>query len=56
MDFTSDQLVKIILALIALLTLIVTSIFAVNRRSHKLRDIKGSNNKIINGDFNNKDK
>lgn len=51
MDFTSDQLVKIILAVIGLIGIICGAVFAVNKRSHKVGDITGSNNKVNNGDI-----
>lgn len=50
MEFTSDQIVKVALAIIALLTTACVAIFAVNKRTHKIGNIKGNKNKIINGD------
>lgn len=50
MGFTPEQWLKIIGIISALLIAIVGAIFAVNKRSHKIGDIKGDNNKIINGD------
>ncbi|WP_353168725.1 hypothetical protein [Acinetobacter sp.] len=51
MEFTTDQIVKIILAVIGLISVICGAIFAVNKRNHKIGNINGSNNNIINGDF-----
>lgn len=51
MEFTADQIVKIILAITGLITVIFGAIFTVNKRSHKTGNINGSNNKVINGDF-----
>jgi hypothetical protein len=50
MEFTSDQIVKVALAVIALVTTVCAAIFAVNKRTHKIGNIKGDKNKIINGD------
>lgn len=50
MEFTSDQIVKVVLAVIALVTTICVAIFAVSKRTHKIGSIKGNKNKIINGD------
>lgn len=55
MEFTSDQVIKVALAVIALATTICVAIFAVNKRTHKIGSIKGNKNKIINGDKVDKD-
>lgn len=50
MGFTPEQWLKIIGIISALVIAIVGAIFAVNKRSHKIGNIKGDKNKIINGD------
>ncbi|MDC5241404.1 hypothetical protein NRA25_17635 [Acinetobacter baumannii] len=55
-NLTPEQWTKIILAAIGLFVALITAIFAVNKRIHKVRNI-GSNSVVINGDGNiNKDK
>lgn len=50
MGFTPEQWLKIIGITSALVIAIVGAIFTVNKRSHKIGNIKGNKNKIINGD------
>ncbi|EHU2486192.1 hypothetical protein OHW83_10550 [Acinetobacter baumannii] len=55
-NLTPEQWTKIILAAIGFFVALITAIFAVNKRIHKVRNI-GSNSVVINGDGNiNKDK
>lgn len=49
-EFTADQIVKIVLAILTLIGVICGAVFAVNKRSHKVGNITGNNNKIHNGD------
>lgn len=46
MELTTEQWVKIILAVIGLIGVI----FAVNKRNHKIGNITGNRNNIVNGD------
>ena len=50
MEFTTEQMVKIILAIIGLIATICVAIFSVNKRNHKIGNITGNDNKIHNGD------
>jgi len=50
MEFTPDQWVKIILAILAIVSTIIVAIFAVNKRSHKIGNITGNGNHTQNGD------
>lgn len=53
MELTTDLIVKIVLAVITLIGIICGAIFAVNKRNHKIGNVNGSNNNIINGDITN---
>ncbi len=50
-DISVDDWVKIILAIIGLITALIGIFSYSKRRSHKLRNITGSNNNIVNGDI-----
>ncbi len=50
MELTTEQWVKIILALIGLIGIIFGVIFAVNKRNHTIGNITGNGNNIVNGD------
>lgn len=54
MGLTVDQWVKIILAVISLIGIIIGAIFAINKRNHKIGNITGHNNNIINGNYKSK--
>lgn len=53
---STDQLVKITLAVIALIGGIIAAVFSINKRSHKVGNINGNNNTIHNGDTTKKGK
>ncbi|MCL6184921.1 hypothetical protein MU404_16450 [Acinetobacter baumannii] len=50
MSLSSEDTVKIILAILGIISLLVGGYFAANKRSHKIGNINGNNNKIHNGD------
>lgn len=54
LGISSDDWVKIIIAVISLIIAIIGVFSYVNKRSHKMRDVIGDNNDVINGDVTNK--